>query len=47
MDADGGNLTELPIGNLAQLSGANCLVCPYVPDPTFTFIDEAIWQPVP
>ena len=47
MDADGGNLTELPIGNLTQLSGANCLVCPYVPDPTLTFIDEAIWQPVP
>jgi Tol biopolymer transport system component len=47
MDADGGNLTELPVGNLAQLSAANCLVCPYLPDPAFPFIDNAVWQPVP
>jgi hypothetical protein len=47
MDSDGGNLTELQVGDLAQLSAANCLVCPYLPDPAYPFIDDAIWQPVP
>jgi hypothetical protein len=47
VDPDGGNLTELQVGNLAQLSSANCLVCPYLPDPAFPFIDNAVWQPVP
>ena len=47
MDADGGNLTELQVGNLAQLSAANCMVCQYLPDPAFPFIDDAVWQPVP
>jgi Tol biopolymer transport system component len=47
MDSDGGNLTKLQVGNLAQLSAAKCLVCPYLPDPAYPFIDDAIWQPVP
>ena len=47
MDADGGNLTELQVRNLAQLSAAKCLECPYLPDPAFPFIDDAVWQPVP
>ena len=47
MNADGGNLTELQVDNLAQLSAADCLICPYLPDPAFPFIDDAVWQPVP
>ena len=47
MDADGGNETQLDVGNLAELSPAGCLVCSYLPDPAFPFIGEAVWQPVP
>jgi hypothetical protein len=47
MDADGRNPMELQVGNLAQLSAANCRVCPYLPDPAFPFIENAVWQPLP
>jgi len=49
MDADGGNQQRLDAGDLASLTAAGCVVCPYPPDSqgsrAGTFL--AYWQPVP
>ena len=48
MDADGADATRLPADDLAALTAAGCVVCPYPPmnnDFEIPFLNDAVWQP--
>lgn len=50
MDADGANPTQLPADDLAALTAAGCVVCPYPPmnfDHELPALNDAVWQPSP
>jgi Tol biopolymer transport system component len=52
MDADGANQAKLPVEDVAQLTGASCVVCAWVRDPDSEipiteFMLNALWQPTP
>ncbi len=52
MDADGANQAKLPVEDVAQLTGASCVVCAWVRDPDSEipiteFMLNALWQPAP
>ena len=50
MNADGSGQTQLDAGDLAELTDANCVICPYPPmdvDADIQFLFDAFWQPTP
>ena len=50
MNADGTGQTQLDADDLAELSDANCVICPYPPmdvDAEIQFLNDALWQPTP
>lgn len=50
MNADGTDQTQLDANDLAALSDASCVICPYPPmdlDREIEFLYDALWQPTP
>jgi hypothetical protein len=52
MDADGANSAKMPVEDVAQLTAAHCVACPWVRDPDSEipiteFMINAHWQPTP